>query len=738
MIIDRMSTDMDELWSRLDYKIFDSARRSVGDDNNPPLSTEEDSGCVVAALDEPQTQKRLVDLTSCSGSSNSNNNNISGSHNSGSSSNRGANGPLARSSIGADVVIKSEGGVGHPTTNNSGSSLSIVLEGPAVPLSQASSSLDRCSSSGASSGYFSQQQSLGGGGVTASASLDAVGLMRGTSSELTRSLSLPLSTGALIHAFQDVSGSPELLRRSSTAMVVVAAATEKEREAEKESRVPSVVDCGGGDSVDNEDDMSLAELARKSGPCSRGGEQSEDELFAMIRKEWLHFRPTAKEGDTEGESELPKISSMAPLNLEVVTLRTDGEGVGHHQQQQQMGAIKDQEPSVVLLDVDLPSSVFLNSEDNLYQPQPFALDDLCGWRGESAQSSSADSSLAASPMNGDRSGGGGGGLGGGGNLLDQSLSGDSLNELSLNLGDGDDEAGEKVLENILQECQMGDFKILEDPTLFTGLADTDEEQEGEEVPRDDASQLRNLFDRAVGYESEFVSWAMDSLSAGSGKRRRRDTVKSGGLLRAAGRSSKERLRRRRRLSCRVGKSRFQLSRVVKRDETFSPEKMGSNGGGGGTAAGQTNGVPEEVLDEVDVVGGGGVVTIKQEPDVAMEDGVMQVHEIKVEKQEEVVLGEQQEVVVPGTTTTTLMVNAGGLQQQQMPQQRTAATTATTTRNIIFQGGTNYLAQQGENTIILTSSLNAVKGHLNGPMTEKTRKWNFEGLVGHMTVERPFF
>lgn len=751
MIIDRMSTDMDELWSRLDYKIFDSAKAAAD-------VSSEDSGCVVTALEEPQTQNRLLDINLGSSSNNMNSGRSSGANGGrlattttigGASAEyhqgAGVSATPAGGAGSAEVVIKSEHAAatttvaGASSSNNShltsdSGNLSKVLDrhisSSNVNSSNAaaaadtvasqksgggSQSLDRLSTC---SGYFSQQSLAGvGGAVTASASLDAFGLMETVSrvrgGEVTRSLSLPLS-GPLSTAFQDVSGSPALGRRS---------------ESDKVAEEPPVVVVGSqpplndGESVDNEDDMSLAELARKSGKSA----QSEDELFAMIRKEWLHFRPKPPEKQVleNGEQvnvaeQLPKISSMAPLNLELVTLRTHDREMGRR--------IKVEEANGEELDVDLPSSIFLNSEDNMFQPQPFALDDL-EWRSGSAHSS-PDSSLAASPLNGSkrasRSVRGG--------LLDQSLSGDSLNELSLNLGD--DETGEdneKVLENILQECQMGDFKILEDPTIFTGLPDTEEDDDDEldvdHLQGQDANQLKSLFERAVGYESEFVSWALESFKTGNGKRIRRSTLKSVSALKLL--SPEHRIRSRRNSNRKVGQTRFKLSRIMQRDETFSPDKSIRTGGGVcGEAGGQTNG-GSEFEDEVsgasvvvphELVMDGGVVTIKQEPDLLADDGVLQVQEIKIEKQEDC----DQEVVASigsgcsAGGATTIMVpmasTSAGLQQQQQQQR-------TTTRNIIFQGGTNYqLAQQGDNTIILTSSLNSVKNHLNGPITtDKTRE-----------------
>lgn len=679
MIIDRISTDMDELWSRLDYKIFDSAKETG------PAS---DAGCVM----ERQTQKRLLGIMSVDSSSN----NIISS-NSGRRAGDPTNGRVGEVSAtsgggsSADDVIKSE----HAAPSSS-DSVSKVLDrnsssGNQVGESQRSGwsqSLDRLSCS--SSGYLSQQSLPGGvvaGAVTASSSLDAVGLepVHRVSNSLSRSLSLP---GPLARAFHDVSGSPAVLRKGDTV-------DSGETETSRVARPTSAILPGDWDnaSVDNEDDMSLAELARKSGPVGPGSSaQSEDELFAMIRKEWLHFRPKPCEPTDEAlQNEQSRISTRAPLNVDLVTLRTDG-------------GTKPEEVT------ELPSSVFLNSEDNMFQSQPFTLDDL-GWKGSA--NSSPCSSLVGSPSTrcgrvGRRRGGG---------LLDQSLSGDSLNELSLNLGDDETgEENERVLENILQECQMGDFKILEDPSIFTGLPDTEDEEmdeDGGEVGNgQDPSQLRNLFDRAVGYESEFVSWALESFR-GDGRRVRRDTAKSTPQKKAQRwQRQRERLQRR----WRVGKSRFKLSRVTKCDETFSPSKESPTDEEGQATPidgdGQTNG-GRMSLDMGPGQLQAGTVNIKQEPDGMLDDGVVHLHEIKVEKPDEVVATGATSLGVQMASLTNTGIHQGSSPQSSQHHQRTGPT-----RNIIFQGGTNYLAQQGENTIILTSSLNAVK---NGQLTEKTRR-----------------
>lgn len=727
MIIDRMGTDMDDLWSRLDYKIFDSAQSVTRAE-----ADEEENNSVVTAIEEPQTQKRLLDINlgiSGRSSSSSLNNVLSSSNNRSRLANNSIhdnnNGRVSATPVGAvniDDVIKSEATVaaaatsrnnlnkvlGRHSSNVEGNTTTTIGGGGGgdTIANQNNNKLwntsterlnPNSSSLTTSSGYLSQTPSAG---LTASLSMEAT--VRGAGGELTRSLSLPMSS-ATVKAFQDVSASSALeLRRAAAAGVIT------DTTGQQQQQPPADWESA---SVDNEDDMSLAELARKSGGPSNEvrSSQTEDELFAMIRKEWLHFRPKSSAELNGGvdSDRVPKISTMAPLDLEVVTLQTEKERNGTCGER----------------DVDLPSSIFLNSEENLFHPQPFSLDDL-EWK--ESPSSSVISSLAASPLNSSAVI-----RGVGGNALDQSLSGDSLNELSLNLGD--DETGEdneKVLENILQECQMGDLKILEDPTIFTGLQDTEEEEEEDDEGATDErkpAQLKNLFERAVGYESEFVSWALEIFgSEGEKKIKREATITDKGTgsgssrwLRKAARRDLSKRRRK------VGKSKFQLSRVTRKDETFSPDKNPVNPAAGDLTnsdlAGSSSGVVMAAQSATSV--DGSVVTIKQEPDT-VEDGGLQVHEIKIEKQEEM----EHEMSTGGNTIVVPIAAATptiSLQQhQQQQQQQVQRQGTTTTRNILFPGAGNYLAQQGENTIILTSSLNSVKNHLNGPISEKTRKRSF--------------
>lgn len=649
---------MDELWSRLDYKIFDSARETGALLAEKECGDGESNG-VVAAIGESSTQKRLleIELGTSGGRSSGSNINRSTSSNGTAAPVAGAPKDVIKSehvaSTTAGEVVAASNISRNPTSDSV--NLNKVLDRHSNNLSTGwvanqnhrswSASTDRLSS--ASSGYLSQQ-SLTATASLGAADLDAVQVVG--ADELPRSLSMP--TGG---AFRDVSGTPAVLRRSDT--------VQDTNTQEWESM-----------SVDNEDDMSLAELARKSGPTTAPtrAEQTEDEVFAMIRKEWLHFRPQPSR-DSERNC-LPKLSSFQPLDLAVVTLQTQDSGHGDS-------------------DLELPSSVFLSSDDHVFHPQPFSLDDI-DMRGSptaSQMSSSAPSPVTVA-------------IGGGG--LDQSLSGDSLNELSLNLGDDDTgEDNEKVLENILQECQMGDLKILEDPTIFTSLQDTEDE---EVASVQNPKPVKNLFQRAVGYESEFMSWALESFgSSGSTSNLKRESDKKS--LRSA-------MKRQRR----VGKSKFQLS-AAKKDESFSPEKESTasetessvalgqsavpkNDDGSGVVVMPTNSA------QLAGVADGGVVTIKQEPGVHLEDAAdLQIHEVKIEKQEE----SESEVATAGALM--IPMSAAALQQQQR--------SGTATRNIVFPSGTNYLAQtqQGENTIILTSS---VKSHLNGPLTDKSRKESF--------------
>lgn len=156
------------------------------------------------------------------------------------------------------------------------------------------------------------------------------------------------------------------------------------------------------------------------------------EFLSEIRRDWLHFRPKTPptplslDGDNEpsdfGEPTL-QFSERTQLQIELQRLAEEPSS------------------SLMLNTYDENGSDLLlrsANDDNLFVTGPFTLDDLMDDQQNQTNAMTTHESLSS----------------GGGN--DINLSGDSLPELCLSLGENDE--NEKMLENILQECEFDDLK----------------------------------------------------------------------------------------------------------------------------------------------------------------------------------------------------------------------------------------------------------------------------------------
>lgn len=155
------------------------------------------------------------------------------------------------------------------------------------------------------------------------------------------------------------------------------------------------------------------------------------EFLSEIRRDWLHFRPKTPptplslEGENEpsdfGEPTV-QFSERTPLQIELQRLA--------------------EQPNSMLLNGydDNGSDLLMQSanDENVFVTGPFTLDDLMDDQQNQTNAMTTHDSLSS----------------GGGN--DINLSGDSLPELCLSLGESDE--NEKMLENILQECEFDDLK----------------------------------------------------------------------------------------------------------------------------------------------------------------------------------------------------------------------------------------------------------------------------------------
>lgn len=141
-----------------------------------------------------------------------------------------------------------------------------------------------------------------------------------------------------------------------------------------------------------------------------------------IRRDWLHFRPkTPPDLHDENTNELAEPTQFTEATSLTVQIQRLGE----------------QPPSFMLTD----------AQDNIFRTSPFTFEDL-----------TCDEPPAIPHDNSS-------------SLLENNLSGESLPELSFSL---ENEDNEKMLENILQECQLDDLKSFNSNANFwNGLLEDD-------------------------------------------------------------------------------------------------------------------------------------------------------------------------------------------------------------------------------------------------------------------------
>lgn len=154
------------------------------------------------------------------------------------------------------------------------------------------------------------------------------------------------------------------------------------------------------------------------------------EFLNEIRKNWLHFHPKTppppspdEKSSDDGTRTPVNFSEQTPIALEMQRINS--------------GSIPPLSPS-------LPSSVFSSKIDTdpMFVTSTFSYNDLGGDEQALLLNTTTDSSNSG---------------------IDFNLSGDSLTELNLSLGEDENE---KMLENILEECQIDDLKTFNQTTTF--------------------------------------------------------------------------------------------------------------------------------------------------------------------------------------------------------------------------------------------------------------------------------
>lgn len=209
------------------------------------------------------------------------------------------------------------------------------------------------------------------------------------------------------------------------------------------------------------------------------------EFLSEIRRDWLHFRPKTPptplslEGENEpsdfGEPTV-QFSERTPLQIEIQRLA-------------------DQPPSSMVNGYDENDSDILmrsSNDDNVFVTGLFSLDDLMDDQ-QNQNAMTTHDSLSS----------------GGGN--DINISGDSLPELCLSLGESDE--NEKMLENILQECEFDDLKTFNtNANFWNGILE-------------DACDEKSAFDKLAA--ADFITTTDRNHKVGKRKQHARTTARSG-------------------------------------------------------------------------------------------------------------------------------------------------------------------------------------------------------------------
>lgn len=160
-------------------------------------------------------------------------------------------------------------------------------------------------------------------------------------------------------------------------------------------------------------------------------------LYSELFGDWLHFRPKTPDDDFDvyGQfgDDLPQYAENSSLAIEVQRLVED----------QNVDSSELTAPAVV--NSTLPESFLNDQSGNVFHTKPFSLTDLPTEESTSGSTQNSIGSVA-------------------------NLSGDNLHELNLSLGEHED--NEKILDNLLEECQFDDLKVFNpNANFWNGLLD---------------------------------------------------------------------------------------------------------------------------------------------------------------------------------------------------------------------------------------------------------------------------
>lgn len=378
---------------------------------------------------------------------------------------------------------------------------------------------------------------------------------------------------------------------------------------------------------------------------------SMDLFYEDIQKNWLHFRPKTPEPSLSPPLEdIPQYLETTPLCVELQTLGSKSISNNLH-------------PSHQLLSSSSPplSSIFMENNDNLFLSNAFSLSDILDDPFTIPGSSTLLDASSSASSNGSE--------------LNSSGGNDSLNELNLSLGETNED-NEKMLDTILQDCQIEDLKSFHTNTNFwNGILEDTGFLNSLDIAAEDKKS--NEFGSKSGYDSEFLNEFRD-----------RDT-KIGGTLK-------------KKCSSRIGHSSFSVSNCIK--ENFFKKEMTTTT----TTTQQTK--KENLIENNDdsilkllPTGSGG---LQGTPIIVGTGNAVDDIKIKLENLEH---------SGSGTNNNTQQINSIYLQSSLNPNSQTGGGGGSSGSLQVGKMNTSVTGVT-ENMIVLSSP---IRKHINGPSNDKT-------------------
>lgn len=464
--MDRVSTNLDEFWANLDYTIYDSGKlvRTKSNDlnalhENAPTADHDSLNANCVRTDQSHTDSVVIDLVT-----NLNNNNATNKSNT--KFNRKLSTECGSGSGSVNNNLNNNGGTTTTSNYDRTKSLShgenIVIKKEQI---QTITDFDNCLES-INNNINNRNSSSSNLSEALTPSLTRI-ISQGIqnkkliNSNNNNNLNSSLNSGSSLFRHPSDARTDHQLRTTSSMSSTVRAANSDSKTMHGDhfgSLRGEITEGINGETIDHSilDESVVAD----------------HQLYAEMFGDWLHFRPKTPDDDqfdseygAFGDSALPFFAENTSLSIELQRL-TD----------------LDTKPPPLTTTVDDP--ILTECPENVFVANPFSLNDVTAdERSAALLNDSLTSAMAA----------------------DGNVSDPSLPEPSLSLGEN--EENDKILDNLLEECQLDDLKtnanfwngLLDDSG---GLLDTIDDKNHESDPTttgDSAADSRRTQKRKFAY-----------------------------------------------------------------------------------------------------------------------------------------------------------------------------------------------------------------------------------------------